>query len=469
MEFTWEEFEDIYKHTKNNEIEIFQSKKCGCLFCTSIFDARKVNEWSGDGKNASAICPHCGMNTLIGDKSGHQIDKSTILNASNFIFHNPEEIFDNHPELINKYIECYEKKEIIENENSEALYKHFLYLKVTKEEDPVSAYKIAEMYEFGTRYTAKNYPLAINYYLHPGLKNSSHALARLGICDNEYYSDHSSYYTKVSKATALGSLYGICYLSDIYMSGKLDEKDPDFAFSILENAFIACFIETRYKNIGNRLPAMVCMAYRIGNAYEKGAGCAKDDRKAAIIYLIGDIFYKNAVKLGVANLESGACHKRLQSALKRVAKRNNYEFNQVSLDEETFFDSLEPFTRNNDMVNYTYTIPFPMLITIRPDDYDESSKMFSFTTKYHPGEPLIVDPRHLFCAFGEEELSWTFENVVDVNYVEEAEETVFHKVVRNEDSIVFYANDKGDERVILEVFLEKEEDRIVENDEIKEA
>ena len=36
------------KHAEDNEIEIVQSKKCGCYFCRQVYDARNVQEWIDD-------------------------------------------------------------------------------------------------------------------------------------------------------------------------------------------------------------------------------------------------------------------------------------------------------------------------------------------------------------------------------------------------------------------------------------
>ena len=34
--------DEYRRHGKNNEIEILQSEKCGCLFCRSVFSARRI-------------------------------------------------------------------------------------------------------------------------------------------------------------------------------------------------------------------------------------------------------------------------------------------------------------------------------------------------------------------------------------------------------------------------------------------
>lgn len=110
MTLTWKEFENILSHTRNNEIEMLHSKKAGCLFCGHIIDARKVNKWTSDLSSPSAICPRCGMNMILGDASGHDISRTKIDEIQEFILSNPDEIFDKHHEIVDEYIDCFERK-----------------------------------------------------------------------------------------------------------------------------------------------------------------------------------------------------------------------------------------------------------------------------------------------------------------------------------------------------------------------
>ena len=59
-----------------NEAVIKGSTICGCFSCGSIFPADTVNHWVtdiGSGKSATALCPACTMDTVIGDASGFPV------------------------------------------------------------------------------------------------------------------------------------------------------------------------------------------------------------------------------------------------------------------------------------------------------------------------------------------------------------------------------------------------------------
>lgn len=81
-----------HRHTTNNRAELEASSLCGCCSCTEIFPPTEIVAWVGlnmdnfndpDAMNAeTALCPRCGEEALIGEKSGYAIDAS-FLNRMN--------------------------------------------------------------------------------------------------------------------------------------------------------------------------------------------------------------------------------------------------------------------------------------------------------------------------------------------------------------------------------------------------
>ena len=81
-----------YRHTTDNRAEIEASRVCGCCSCTQIFRPDDIVAWGGldassfDDPDAltggTALCPHCGREAVIGDKSGYPID-AAFLTAMN--------------------------------------------------------------------------------------------------------------------------------------------------------------------------------------------------------------------------------------------------------------------------------------------------------------------------------------------------------------------------------------------------
>ncbi|MET0333975.1 MAG: hypothetical protein ABW190_06865 [Rhizobacter sp.] len=72
-----------YRYTSNNWSQIQASKVCGCCNCVEIFPADEIVGWTGlDFQNAedpkaleaqTAMCPRCGSEAVLGDKSGYPI------------------------------------------------------------------------------------------------------------------------------------------------------------------------------------------------------------------------------------------------------------------------------------------------------------------------------------------------------------------------------------------------------------
>lgn len=81
-----------YRHASNHRAEIESSRLCGCFNCQLTFKPDEIIAWTGwdaasldDLENAqgnTALCPHCGSESVIGDASGHAIDPA-FLTAMN--------------------------------------------------------------------------------------------------------------------------------------------------------------------------------------------------------------------------------------------------------------------------------------------------------------------------------------------------------------------------------------------------
>ena len=71
-----EDYKEAHKHCIRHRDEILGSKVCGCFYCLETFPPSEIHEWtdfSGDGIGQTAICPKCGIDAVIGDKSGYPV------------------------------------------------------------------------------------------------------------------------------------------------------------------------------------------------------------------------------------------------------------------------------------------------------------------------------------------------------------------------------------------------------------
>jgi hypothetical protein len=66
------DLEAAHKHSFKTRDELLVSTACGCFYCERMFSPREVQEWADEGQ--TAICPYCGIDAVIGDKSGYPID-----------------------------------------------------------------------------------------------------------------------------------------------------------------------------------------------------------------------------------------------------------------------------------------------------------------------------------------------------------------------------------------------------------
>ena len=63
-----------------NKSIILVSDMAACYCCMQYFKAAEVNEFVDDG-DVTALCPHCGVDTVLGDATGLPIQDKEYLHA----------------------------------------------------------------------------------------------------------------------------------------------------------------------------------------------------------------------------------------------------------------------------------------------------------------------------------------------------------------------------------------------------
>ncbi len=67
---------DAQTHSILHRAEILSSTTCGCFYCCRTFRPDEVREWVDDnaaGIGQTALCPNCGMDSVIGDQAGYAL------------------------------------------------------------------------------------------------------------------------------------------------------------------------------------------------------------------------------------------------------------------------------------------------------------------------------------------------------------------------------------------------------------
>jgi hypothetical protein len=68
----------LHRHTRANRMELEESEVCGCLACERIYFPSEIVRWA-DGE--TAVCPHCGIDAVVGSASGIPIMPGVLRRA----------------------------------------------------------------------------------------------------------------------------------------------------------------------------------------------------------------------------------------------------------------------------------------------------------------------------------------------------------------------------------------------------
>ena len=82
--------EQAHTYSNNHKPELEKDTICGCFYCEKIFSPAEITEWLIDDnpcdKRGTAVCPHCGIDSVIGESSGYPITKSFLHDMRKYGF-----------------------------------------------------------------------------------------------------------------------------------------------------------------------------------------------------------------------------------------------------------------------------------------------------------------------------------------------------------------------------------------------
>ncbi|HEY4592684.1 MAG TPA: hypothetical protein VIJ61_09775 [Thermoanaerobaculia bacterium] len=76
-----EDVRGAHLHSSQHRAEIGESSLCGCFYCCSTFPPSEIEEWvdkNAAGEGQTALCPRCGIDSVIGDRSGFPVTKEFL-------------------------------------------------------------------------------------------------------------------------------------------------------------------------------------------------------------------------------------------------------------------------------------------------------------------------------------------------------------------------------------------------------
>ena len=79
-----------HEFCSNHKPELEKDQACGCFFCKTIFRSPEIKEWILDDNPAdyrgTAVCPYCGIDSVIGESSGFPITVEFLSAMNEFWF-----------------------------------------------------------------------------------------------------------------------------------------------------------------------------------------------------------------------------------------------------------------------------------------------------------------------------------------------------------------------------------------------
>lgn len=83
--FSTDTLEAAHCHCRGNEGELATSALCGCFHCLRVFYPAEIEDWTDEAPHGqdprTALCPRCGIDTVIGDASGYNVEAVGFLPA----------------------------------------------------------------------------------------------------------------------------------------------------------------------------------------------------------------------------------------------------------------------------------------------------------------------------------------------------------------------------------------------------
>ena len=81
-----EELELAHEESSYHKEDIKASDLCGCFYCRRMFNpkTKKIKEWIDGGD--TALCPSCGIDSVICSESGFPITKDFLQRMSDYWF-----------------------------------------------------------------------------------------------------------------------------------------------------------------------------------------------------------------------------------------------------------------------------------------------------------------------------------------------------------------------------------------------
>lgn len=76
---------DAHAFSGNHKQTLLQDELCGCFYCLTSFHPSEITEWVTEC-SGTAICPYCGIDSIIGESSGYPITEAFLKQMKEYWF-----------------------------------------------------------------------------------------------------------------------------------------------------------------------------------------------------------------------------------------------------------------------------------------------------------------------------------------------------------------------------------------------
>ena len=76
---------EAHKFCVRHKSELENDNVCGCFYCLKIYSPKEITNWLREG-SSTALCPYCGIDSVIGESSGYPITEEFLKEMNNYWF-----------------------------------------------------------------------------------------------------------------------------------------------------------------------------------------------------------------------------------------------------------------------------------------------------------------------------------------------------------------------------------------------
>ena len=78
MKYSKELLHAAHRISYANKTRLSVPQKCGCFYCLRFFSSEDIVDWSVDKPDWTAICPYCGIDSVIGENDGYPLTEDFL-------------------------------------------------------------------------------------------------------------------------------------------------------------------------------------------------------------------------------------------------------------------------------------------------------------------------------------------------------------------------------------------------------